>query len=81
MKNVLLAILLVGCQTQESRDTEAKASASFDHDCPVEKIQVIKAGSDDGNYKAKLNVCGKIRLYKLRPYKGWIDETNSIQDM
>lgn len=65
---VLGAVVLSGCASMGWGVDRSKLlqTASFDHDCPSEKIQILSeqdgGASGTGNYK--LNVCGSERKYK-----------------
>jgi hypothetical protein len=65
--SVVIASLSTACATMgftSSRETLVK-TASFDHDCPAEKV-VVLAEQEEGVGAAsfKLDVCGTKRTYK-----------------
>ncbi len=59
----LLGIAVIGCASFESRD-KLISTASFDYDCPKERIEVLfdEHGLDWGRYR--LDVCGEQVKYK-----------------
>jgi hypothetical protein len=58
---VLLSMLsaLTGCVSGQDRMIK---QASFDHDCPPDKIEVLSEDTSIWSYN--VNVCGKTRKYR-----------------
>lgn len=64
---VVLSLLITACAAMGFKSSEAKLKkqASFDHDCPAEKIQVIKSMEGGaGQASFVLDVCGTEHRYE-----------------
>jgi electron transfer flavoprotein alpha/beta subunit len=67
MKGIVVAGLLlgvVGCIALGVSRGKLIQTASFDHDCPEEKIKVLKEMEDMGTGNYLLDICGKEAKYK-----------------
>ena len=59
----LFVVLIPGCASSLGR-SKVTQQASFDHNCPEEKIQVVSENTSIWAYR--LNVCGTERKYRDR---------------
>jgi hypothetical protein len=73
---LICVVAFSGCIT---RQAIVSNQASFDHQCPVERIKMISYSND--NRSIVLNVCGEIRRYRdvngsiSEGVSTWIDVT------
>lgn len=59
---IVFGLVLAGIGGCVGAQDRVVKQASFDHDCPSERIQVVSEDTSIWSYK--LNVCGKDRKYR-----------------
>jgi hypothetical protein len=68
-----LTVLLAGCASAVARGKVLK-QASFDHNCPKERIRVVDEDTDIWAYR--LDVCGSPKKYRVFGNFQFVDVTD-----
>lgn len=73
MRHTILAMALLagGC---ESSEQQVRRVASIEQGCPLEQIKILVY--DPTIHSFRLDVCGKLRVYRWIGHTGYMDVTN-----